>query len=417
MKRVSDSQLESVASGIPPGSRVVSSGNFATPSAVLNVIDKAVESYRLNMLNAQIGIPCRAGVVHETSFVGPGMRDSPQLSYVPARLSLVPQLFESTLRPDVVVVTTSSVRGDAVSLGTEVNVLPAAIEMVRRSGGLVIAEVNRRMPFTFGDAVVPTDQIDYAIEVDEPLMSAPSALIDGAARQIGERVSARVADGSTLQLGIGAIPDAALSGLAGSRGLRIWSEMISDGVVRLDRLGALDPNTSITASFMCGSADLYDWADGNPRLRMRRTETVNDPSNIRAHDRMVSINSALQVDFYAQVNASRIKGRVYSGFGGQTDFVVGALHSRGGQAIIALRSWHPRAGCSTIVPMVEEPVTSFQPSAVITECGTAEIFGRPERDQVTQLIDQAAHPDACEDLWEEAMALVRPRPVPSRPLL
>jgi acyl-CoA hydrolase len=292
-----------------------------------------------------------------------------------------------------------------VSLGTEVNVLPAAIEAVRRRGGLVIAETNPRVPFTFGDAVIPTDQIDYAISVDEPLASPAEHRLEDTARQIGDLVASRVVDGSTLQLGIGAIPDAALLGLAKHRGLRIWSEMISDGVLQLERLGRLDPHVPITASFMFGSEELYEWADRNPRLRMLRTETTNDPSRIRAHDHMVSVNTALQVDLYGQVNASRIKGCIYSGFGGQTDFIVGALHSRGGQAIIALRSWHPKADCSTIVPMVEEPVTSFQPTAVVTENGMAELFGRPERAQAAALIERAAHPRIRDELWEEARAL------------
>jgi acyl-CoA hydrolase len=181
--------------------------------------------------------------------------------------------------------------------------------------------------------------------------------------------------------------------------------MISDGVLALERAGSLDATVPVTASFLFGTDELYRWADHNPRLRMLRTETTNDPSNIRANDLMVSVNSALQVDFYGQVNASRIKGCIYSGFGGQPDFMVGAMHSRAGQAIIALRSWHPKAACSTIVPMVEEPVTSFQPTAVITEQGTAELFGRPEHDQIAQLIDHAAHSRVRDELWEEAVAL------------
>jgi len=405
MKLLAETMLGRVVSALPTGARVVCSGNCATPDHVLGVIDKSLESYRLTMLNAQNGIPDRPGVVHETSFVGPGMRRSPRLTYVPARLSLVPQLFRTSLPPDLVVVQTSMPYQGTVSLGTEVNVLPAAIEAARSRGGLVVAQVNPRMPFTFGDAVIPADQVDYGIEVDQPLPSPPAAVIEDAARQIGELVAARVVDGSTLQLGIGAIPDAALRGLEGRRDLRIWSEMISDGVLALERRGALDRSVPVTASFLFGSPDLYAWVDRNPRVRLLRTETTNDPSRIRAHDLMVSINSALQVDLYAQVNASRIKGRVYSGFGGQTDFIVGALHSRGGQAVIALRSWHPRADCSTIVPMVEEPVTSFQPTAVVTENGVAEIFGQPERAQAANLIDHAADPRVRSELWEEAAAL------------
>jgi acyl-CoA hydrolase len=405
MKYRSESELSLIGATLQPGARVVCSGNFATPLRTLSIIDKALESYRLNMLNAQHGIPDRAGVVHETSFVGPAMRDSPRLRYVPSRLSLVPQLFRTSLPPDLVVVKTSAPHEGAVSLGTEVNVLPAAIEAVRQRGGLVIAETNPQVPFTYGDAVLPTDQIDYAIDVDEPLPSPPQPSAGEMARQIGEQVAARVVDGSTLQLGIGAIPDAALRSLTSRHGLRVWSEMISDGVLALERDGTLDPSVPVTASFLFGTEELYAWAHHNSRLRMLRSETTNDPSRIRAHDLMVSVNSGLQVDLYGQVNASRINGRIYSGFGGQTDFIVGALHSRGGQAIIALRSWHPKANCSTIVPMVEEPVTSFQPTAVITEHGTAEVFGRPEHEQVAGLIEHAAHPRVRDELREEAAAL------------
>lgn len=405
MRYRSERELGLALATLPPGARVVCSGNYATPFHLLGIVDKALECYHLNVLNAQPGVPERRGVVHETTFVGPGVRHSPRLSYVPSRLSMLPQLLRTCLAPDLVLVKTSTPYEGTVSLGTEVNVLPAAIEAARRRGGLVIAETNPRMPYTYGDAVLPVEQIDYAIGVDEPLLVPDPVPADGTAREIGERVSARVAHGSTLQLGIGAIPDAALRGLAERRGLRIWSEMISDGVLGLERAGALDQSVPVTASFLFGSEELYEWAHRNPRLRLLRTETVNDPSRIRAHDLMVSVNSALQVDLYAQVNASRIGGRIYSGFGGQTDFVVGALHSSGGQALIALRSWHPRADCSTIVPMVEEPVTSFQPTAVVTEHGTAEVFGRPERTQVAELIERAAHPRIREELWEEAAAL------------
>ncbi len=405
MRYRTEAELSTILAAVLPGARVVSSGNFAIPFHTLGIIDKALESYRLNMLYAQPGIPDRDGVTYETSFVGPAMRRSPRLNYIPARLSLLPLLFQSTLPPDIVVVSTSTPRNAMVSLGIEVNVLPAALEAVRRRGGIVIAETNPHVPHTYGDALIATDLIDYAIDVAAPLPSPPTSPPDETSRQIGDQVAARITDGSTLQLGIGAIPDAALHGLTGRRGLRIWSEMISDGVLALERAGSLDVTVPITASFLFGTDDLYQWADQNPRLRMLRTETTNDPSNIRANDLMVSVNSALQVDLYGQVNASRIRGCIYSGFGGQPDFMVGAMHSRAGQAIIALRSWHPRAQCSTIVPMVEEPVTSFQPMAVVTEQGTAELFGRPEHDQVAQLIDQAAHPRVRDELWEEASAL------------
>ncbi len=385
--------------------RMVVSGNFAAPSRVLDVLDASVESYRLCLLNAQPGIPDRDGVTLETVFVGEGMRRSPRLRYVPCRLSLAPLLHRSTLRPDVVVVHTSLPHEGTVSLGIEVNVLPAAIEAARMAGGTVVAQANARMPYTFGDAVLPLEDLDYLVEVDEPLASPQAFAIDAVSLHIGERVAARVKDGSSLQLGIGAVPDATLHALTGRRHLRIWSEMFSDGALALDRAGALDPGWPLIASFLFGSAELYEWVDRNPRVRMLRTERTNDPSAIARNPQVVSVNTALQVDLFAQANASRINGKIYSGFGGQTDFIVGALHSQGGQAVIALRSWHPKADVSTIVPLIDEPLTSFQHSAVVTENGVAEIFGNSQREQAEQLITNTAHADVREELWEEAAAL------------
>jgi acyl-CoA hydrolase len=405
LRLTTEPALVDALEALPGVPRVVASGNFATPRALLALVDKACERYVLNMLNAQPGIPVREGVQHETSFVGPGMRLLPDLRYVPSRLSLLPRLFHTSLPPDVVVVHTSLPQRGTVSLGTEVNVLPAAIEEVRRRGGLVVAQMNPRMPYTFGDAVLSLDLVDHALEVDEPLLSPGAVEIDDASRLIGERLAARVPDGAVLQTGIGAIPDATLLALTGRQGLGIWTEMFSDGVLALDRAGALDPVAPVTGSFVFGSPELYSWVDHNERVRLLRTEKTNDPALIKLNHLMVSVNAALQVDLFAQANASRIGRRIYSGTGGQTDFVVGAMHAPGGQALVALRSWHPKADCSTIVPLVDEPVTSFQMSAVVTEQGVAEIFGHDQKEQARHLITRAAHPRVREELWEEAEAL------------
>ena len=241
--------------------------------------------------------------------------------------------------------------------------------------------------------------------MDEPLAVCPALAPDDVASGIGARVASLVSDGATLQLGIGSVPDATLQALSVRRGLRVWSEMFSDGVLALDRAGALDPEAVITSSFLFGSPELYEWVDHNRRVRVLRTEKTNDPGSIARQRGMTSVNSALQVDLFAQANASRIATRIYSGFGGQTDFIVGALHSHGGQALIALRSWHPKADCSTIVPLVDEPVTSFQHSAVVTEHGVAPIWGHTQQTQARHLIERAAHPDVREELEEEAVAL------------
>ncbi|MFE9101175.1 acetyl-CoA hydrolase/transferase family protein [Actinomadura geliboluensis] len=333
------------------------------------------------------------------------MRGHARLRYFPSRLSLVPNLLKGSLPPDVVILQTSTPRDGTVSLGIEVNILPAAVEAVRARGGLVIAQLNPRMPYTFGDAVMAVDEIDYAIESDEPLANPVPRPPGDTAREIGGRVAALVPERATLQLGIGAVPDAVLASLLGRRGLGIWSEMFSDGVLALEKAGTLDPDTPITASFAFGGEELYDWADRNERVRMLRTEKTNDPSLIARRPRLVSVNSALQVDLYAQANASRVRGVVYSGFGGQTDFVVGALHSPGGRAIIALPSWHPRADVSTVIPRLAGPVTSFQHSFIVSEQGTATIWGHDSLSQAQQLVDEVAHPDARDGLREQGREL------------
>lgn len=402
---VSLAALDPIFAALEPDSRVVASGNFATPRTLLDAFDKAVSEYRLHMLNAQPGIPDREGVTLETCFVGSGMRNSPRLAYIPSRLSLVPVLFRTTRRPDVVLLHTSTPRKGVVSLGVEVNILPAAIEAAKARGGIVVAQVNKHMPFTHGDALVHLDDIDYIVEVDEPLATHSTGDVTPLAKQIGDRIAARIVDGSTLQMGIGAVPDAVLSSLTDRKDLRIWTEMFSDGVLRLEQLGALDRYEPISASFLFGSKELYEWVDDNSRVRMVRTEKSNDPAIISRRPAMTSVNSALQVDLYGQANASRIKGKIYSGFGGSTDFIVGALHSVGGQAFIALPSWHPKANVSTIVPSLDEPVTSFQHSAVVTEHGIAEIFGYSQKTQASNLIEHAAHPDARDELRHAAKSM------------
>jgi acyl-CoA hydrolase len=405
VRLVTQSALATVLSRLDGMPRVVVSGNYATPWQALAVLDKAVASYRLFALNAQPGFPDRDGVILESAFVGPGMRGSDRLRYLPCRLSLVPSLLETVLSPDVVLIHASVPSGGTVSLGTEVNVLPAAIEAARTRGGLVIAQLNRHMPYTYGDAVLATHEIDLAIEADDPLASPERRPRDRVHAAIGEQVAALIPDAATLQIGIGAVPDAVLSALRARSGLAVWSEMFSDGVLALERAGELDPGRPITASFAFGSAELYDWIDRNPRVRMLRTEKTNDPALIARQDTMVSVNGALQVDLFGQANASRVHGMIYSGFGGQTDFVVGALHSRGGRAIIALPSWHPQADVSTVVPRLAGPVTSFQHSFIVSEQGTATIWGNDARTQAEQIIDQVAHPSARDELREAGRGL------------
>lgn len=397
--------LAQALAALPPNPRIVFTGNHVTPWHAVELVDKAVDEYRLWTLNGQKGLPDREGVTLETSFVGPGQRKSPRLSYVPSRLSMVPTLFGTALPPDMVVLHTTRPRDGKISLGTEVNVLPAALEAAKRRGGLVVAQVNDNMPWTYGDSVIDLDLVDVLIEADAEMPSAPVSAIDEQSARIGELVAARVSDGSTLQAGIGAVPDATLHGLKSRSGLRVWTEMFSDSILALEKVGALDRNIPISASFLFGSPELLEWVHENDRVQMVRTEVTNSPARIARNPKQLSVNTALQVDLFGQANASRIKARIHSGFGGQTDFFVGAMHSEGGQAYIAMKSWHPKADCSTIVPLVDEPVTSFQMTAVVTEQGVAELYGRDQKEQARQLIDHAAHPSVRDELSEEAVEL------------
>ena len=398
---VPDARLAAAVAALPGRPRVVASGNHAAPLYALQIVDKAVEQWRLYMLNAPPGIPTGERVRLETSFVGAGMRDEPSLRYVPSRLSLVPTLFRDTRPPDVVLLHTSIPHDGKVSLGCEVNVLPAAIEAARARGGLVVAQVNRHMPYTYGDGELAVEEIDLAIEADVPFEAPPPRSPDDTSHAIADRVAALIADGATMQLGIGAVPDATLAAVRAT-GLRIWSEMFSDGVLALDRAGRLDPDAPITASFCFGSAELLAWVDRNPRVRMLRTERANDPGTIARQPAMTSVNTAMQVDLYAQANASYRRGRIYSGFGGQTDFIVGALHSPGGRAVVALPSWHEKSATSTVVPQLVQPATSFQHSHIVTEHGAARIFGVSQVEQTRQLVEVCADPRARDGLREAA---------------
>lgn len=405
MRTVSDETLQRHLDALPATEpRVLCSGNHAVPWQLVDIADKALERYRLFALNAPAGVPDRPDVTLESCFVGAGMRGRSTLAYYPSRLSLVPALLKRELTPDVVLLHCAPPRQGLLSLGVEVNILPAAIEAAHARGGLVVAQVNPQMPYTFGDALLSVDDVDLAIDVDTAVGEMHRPDVTDVQRVIGEHVASLVTNGATLQLGIGAIPDATLTALSDHRELHIWSEMISDGVMQLERRGAFAEKT-LTTSFAAGSAEFYAWLDGNPRLTFVRTERTNDPAVIARQPAMTSINAALQVDLFAQANASYVRGRIYSGFGGQTDFVVGALHSAGGHAIIALPSWHQASSTSTIVDHLPSPATSFQHSYVVTEHGVATIWGRPQRQQAHELIENAAAPPAREALRSQAAGL------------
>jgi acyl-CoA hydrolase len=269
------------------------------------------------------------------------------------------------------------------------------------------------VPRTLGDSFIHADEIDLAVDVDTPLLSEEPGAISETERAIGQCVADLVEDGATLRLGIGGIPNAALAAMGSKRDLGVHTEMFSDGLLDLVENGtvngaakAIHPGKIVT-TFIMGSQRLYDWVHDNPMIEMHPVDYTNDTSIIRRNTRMTAINSAIQVDLSGQVCADSIGTRLYSGVGGQMDFMRGAALSPGGKAIIALPSTARSGGMSRIVPVLSEgagvTTTRAHVQYVVTEYGTAYLHGRSIRERARALID-IAHPDFREELSDRAHA-------------
>lgn len=344
-------------------------------------------------------------------FVGTNVRTAVargQADYVPIFLSEVPQLFRSGAMPlDVALINVSPPdRHGFCSLGTSVDATRAAVMSART----VIAQVNPRMPRSHGDGLLHLSDIDVAVSVDEPIFTLPRPQPGELERAIGLFVASLVEDGATLQLGIGAIPDAVLAALGGHRELGVHSEMVSDGVIDLVQRGVITGQHKrnhpgkIVASFALGSRRLYDFIDDNPSVLLLDVGYVNDTAVIRRNPRATAINSAIEVDLTGQVCADSIGTELYSGVGGQMDFIRGASLSDGGKPIIALPSV-TRRGESRIVPFLKQGAgvvtTRAHVHYVVTENGIASLYGKNLRQRARALID-VAHPRHREDLERAA---------------
>ncbi len=283
-----------------------------------------------------------------------------------------------------------------------------------RSAKLVIAQINRNVPFAYGDTHIHVSQLDAIVEIDEPLMEQQPPVVGPVEEAIGKHCASLIEDGSTLQLGIGAIPDAVLAELKGHRHLGIHSEMIADGVLDLVEAGVIDCSEKtlhkgqIVVTFLMGTRRLYDFADHNPMLTLRPVDYVNDPAVVAKNNKMVSINSALQVDFMGQVVADTIGTRQFSGVGGQVDFVRGVARSEDGKgiSIIAMPSTTTtRDGkmISKITPYIDNgaAVTTnrYDVDYIITEYGIARMKGKTLKERAKALI-MIAHPDVRDELYE-----------------
>jgi acyl-CoA hydrolase/GNAT superfamily N-acetyltransferase len=350
---------------------------------------------------------------HNAFFIGSNVRDAireGRSDYTPIFLSEIPDLFLSRqMRLDVALITvTPPDRFGYCSLGIHPDVMKAGVEAAR----IVIAQVNRHMPWTHGDSFVHVSDIDRFVLHDEPILELPVRPIDETSLEIARHVASLIENGSTLQLGIGNIPNAILSLLGNHRDLGIHSEMVSDGVVDLCEIGVITnrrkgqhPGKAVT-SFAMGTRRLYDFVDDNPFWEFLQTGWVNSPRNIARNHRMVSVNSALQVDITGQVSADSIGTQFYSGIGGQVDFIRGAAMCPDGKPIIALPATAKGGTVSRIVPKLDEGagvVTSRgDVHYVVTEFGVAYLHGRTIRERAMALIE-IAHPDFRSELRDYAV--------------
>jgi acyl-CoA hydrolase/GNAT superfamily N-acetyltransferase len=352
------------------------------------------------------------GFRHNALFIGPNVREAVaegRADFTPVFLSEVPRLFRRGKMPiDVALIQVSPPDEHGYcSYGVSIDVTKAGAESARH----VVAEVNPNMPRTLGDSFIHIDQIHALVPSDQPIIEVPAGKIDKVAQQIGQHIADLIQDGSTLQMGIGTIPDAVLSCLGDKKDLGIHSEMLSDGVIDLVEKGVINGsrknihNGKIVVSFVIGTKRLYDFVDNNPMCEFHPSEFTNDPFRIAQNDRVVAINSALQVDLTGQVCADSLGTYFYSGIGGQVDFIRGASRSHEGRPIIALPSTAAGGKVSRISPTLTPGagvVTSRgDVHYVVTEYGTASLHGKTIRERAMALI-HIAHPDHREQLMEEA---------------
>jgi 4-hydroxybutyrate CoA-transferase len=352
---------------------------------------------------------------HRALFIGPNARQAVnegRAEYIPAFLSDSPSFFQRGILPlDAVLINVSVPdRHGYCSLGTSVIAMPSAI----RAASTVIAQINRSMPRTLGDCFVHVDDIDLGVEVDMPPYAVPLPPIGDVEQRIGECVAELVPDGATIQMGIGAIPSAVGKALTDKRDLGIHTEMLTDVVLDLVESGVVtgarkEINAGrVVATFMLGTQRLYDWANDNPVIEMRRAEYTNDTAVIRRFRRMVAINSAIEVDLTGQVCADSIGSRLYSGVGGQMDFIRGAALAEEGRAIIALPATAAGGTVSRIVAYLQRGAgvvtTRAHVQTVVTEWGIAELHGRsiPERARSLIAISDPRFRDELEAAAHEA---------------
>lgn len=403
---------------IKSGQRVVVAHACGEPSIILDALVANAAQYEnveiIHMVAMGKAAYCQPqydkNFHHNAFFLGGSTRAAAaegRVDFTPVYFSEIPSLLREDLRPNVTLLQCSPPDAHGyVSLGVSVDYTKPAAE----ASDLVIAQVNQNMPRTLGDSFLHVTQIGCLVEADTPVIELAPPKIGDVERAIGENVASLVRDGDTLQLGIGAIPDAVLLFLKEKNDLGIHTEMFSDGVVELVEAGVITNKAKTlhrgqsVATFLMGTRRLYDYVSDNPAVAMYPVDYVNDPYVIGQNDNLVSINSCVQVDIMGQVVSTSAGLRQISGVGGQVDFVRGANLSKGGRAIMAMPSTTGKGKISKIVPFLDQgsavTTTRNEVNYVITEYGIAKLKGKSLRQRAEALI-RIAHPDFRDELTAE----------------
>jgi 4-hydroxybutyrate CoA-transferase len=407
---------EIVNAGIlEPGRRIYVSGNAATPQVLLRQVAADDEITGVEMISVLLlgdiedifSESCCRRIIHRIIFNGPASRDAANrgwAKYQLMHLSDIPGQVRDCLRPDVAMISVSGPdNGGNFSLGTTVEGVMAAVDTVRSQGGIVIAERNRQMPFVLG-GTIPGDRIDYLIDTDYPLPATPVKPPNQAARRIGRLIAGRyVENGATLQYGIGQVPEAVTDAILdkGVGDLGIHTELFADAMRRLVEAGVVSNRHTFTQSkfsmasiFLAGSDAGYDWLDFNSSIQSRPCDYTNSILNIAREPQMIAINGAIGVDLHGNIWADSLQARrIYSGVGGQADFIRGAALSPRGVPIIAMSS-STNKGISKIVDKCPEGITTTaiaaDPVVIVTENGIFDPRGLSFSERVVGIAHLAA---------------------------
>lgn len=411
---------EETVSVVNSGDRVYISGNAATPYVLMKTLAQRkdelqdVELVHVLLLGEDpLSKPEMEGHFrHNSLFVGPADRkaiNEGRADYIPIFLHQIPNLFLSGQMPlDVAVLHLSPPDEHGfMSFGVEVLASKAAAEKAK----IVIAQVNEKMPRVLGDSFIHVSRVHKVVEISEPLPQLEKSPPTDVERLMGKYIADLIEDGATLQLGIGGIPDAVLASLQGRKELGIHTEMISDGVMEAIEAGIITGSKKtlhpgkVVITFALGSTKLYDFIDNNPVIEAHPTDYVNHPFNVARNDNMIAINSAIEVDITGQVCSDSIGTFIYSGFGGQVDFIRGAAHSKGGKPVIALPATAKNGEVTRIVPYLKRGAgvvtTRADVRYVVTEYGVAYLYGKNLQERTIALIN-IAHPKFRPDLIKEA---------------